>query len=108
MTPWGLFLNSSSPTCIEVARRSAAFSAAANCSGVAPYRPAVSTCVTPIARVSLNIAPGSFCIERRLQSCSPMGAPTEPMVRVLVAMLTAAGDGDGEPTVADREQAIAG
>src|SRR5262245_6890928 len=61
----------------------------------------------PIARVSLNMAAGSFDIDRRLQSCNPIGAPTVPMVCVLVAAFMA-DDGTGEPTLAEREQAIAG
>src|SRR3982751_6337837 len=83
MTFCGLFFNSSRPTCIDVTRRPAARMESANCCGVRSYSPAVSTWVTPIERARRNIAPGSFDIERRLQSCSPTGAPTDPIVRTL-------------------------
>src|SRR4051812_43620674 len=102
MTLCGFFLSSSRPTCIDVACKSAARSPAANCSGVIPYRPAVSTWVTPIERASLNMLAGSFDIERRLQSCSPTGAPTEPIERTLLADVDVAPT-VGEPTETARD-----
>src|SRR3954468_701574 len=113
MTFCGLFFNSSRPTCIDVTRRPAARVESANCCGVRSYSPAVSTWVTPIERASRNIAPGSFDIERRLQSWSPTGAPTDPIVRTLPvdaagADAVAAGVREALLTGADVAQASAG
>src|SRR5688500_13313050 len=61
---------------MEVTRRPAVLIASANFSGVMPYMPAVSTCVSPMRRTIASMAAGSvFACSRNDQSCTPTGGP---------------------------------